>query len=320
MYEPRDLHDLMAMMPAFATPDALDFRATSTIDVGNLRDGLDRMIRDGASVITTTGSWGECHTLLWDEFVTLTHEVLEVADNRVPTFIGCTSVNTREVYQKMLMVREAGAQGVLLGVPYYDVATVDNLVRFYHDMAEAFPDLSIMIYHNPPNHKVHIPVAAFERIVQNPNIIGMKDSHRTPIEFMRLMDIVRGKISVFCYQAQVYPYMDFGAVGCWSVDSWMGPWPVLRLLKAARDHDVALATEIMAELTEHRVGEGRDGVPVDNARKPGFAYAGYCNPGPNRPPFVEISEPSMARAIKRAEYWKSLCAKYRPQVEALAAV
>jgi len=34
-------------------------------------------------VITTTGSWGECHTLLWDEFVTLTHETLEVAKTDV---------------------------------------------------------------------------------------------------------------------------------------------------------------------------------------------------------------------------------------------
>jgi dihydrodipicolinate synthase/N-acetylneuraminate lyase len=321
MYGPEELSGLMAMMPAFATPDALDIRAVDTVDVGNLRAGLDRMIRDGAGVITTTGSWGECHTLLRDEFETLTRETLDVANKRLPVFIGCTSPNSREVYQKMLFVREAGAEGVLLGMPYYDTATADNIARFYQDIAAAFPDLSIMIYHNPVNHKVHIPVSVFTRITQQSNIVGMKDSHRTPLEFQRLQDIIKGKISVFVNQAQLYPYWDLGAVGCWSVDAWMGPWPVLRLLEAAREGDWATAREIIGDITERRVGGGeRAGVPVDNARKPGFAFAGYCNPGPNRPPFVEISDESMAKAKRRAEYWKSLCDKYRPQVEALAAV
>ncbi|MBM2812614.1 MAG: Dihydrodipicolinate synthetase, partial [Chloroflexi bacterium] len=54
MYRADELGGLMAMMPAFATPDATDASATNTIDVGNLRDGVDRMIRDGANAISTT--------------------------------------------------------------------------------------------------------------------------------------------------------------------------------------------------------------------------------------------------------------------------
>ena len=70
MLSANDLSGMMAMMPAFATDDANDIRATATVDVGRLRQGLDRMIRDGADVIATTGSFGECHTLLPDEFRT----------------------------------------------------------------------------------------------------------------------------------------------------------------------------------------------------------------------------------------------------------
>jgi dihydrodipicolinate synthase/N-acetylneuraminate lyase len=321
MYTAEDLSGLMAMMPAFATPDAHDIRATNTVDVGNLREGLDRMIRDGAGVISTMGSFGECHTLLWDEFTTVAREALDVAQKRVPIFIGCTSPNSREVYQKMLFAREAGAEGVLLGMPYYDTATADNIARFYTDIAEAFPEISIMIYHNPVNHKVHIPVAVFNKLVQHPSIVGMKDSHRTPLEFQRLQDIISGKISVFVNQAQLVPHMELGARGCWSIDAWMGPWPVLSLLRATREGDTKTAMQIIAEITEGRVGGGdRAGVPTDSAGKLGIGFAGYCNPGPLRPPFMEVSEESLARVKRRAEYWKGLCAKYRPQVEALAAV
>ena len=37
--------------------------------------------------------------------------------------------------------------------------------------------------------------------------------------------------------------------------------------------------------------------------------------GPNRPPFVVIRPDSLDKQMKRAEGWKKLCEKYRPQVE-----
>ena len=43
MLSAKDVGGLMAMMPAFATDDAGDIRATMTVDVGRLRCGLDRI-------------------------------------------------------------------------------------------------------------------------------------------------------------------------------------------------------------------------------------------------------------------------------------
>lgn len=315
MYAPDELGGLMAMMPAFTTPDGNDIRATDTIAVDNLRDGVNRMIGDGANVITTTGSFGECHTLLFDEFKTLVRATIEVVNKRVPLVLGVTSVNTRETYQKMKFVREAGGEAVLAGVPFYEPATVDNAVQFYQDIAEAFPELSIMIYHNPHNHRIHIPVRAFNKIIQNRNIVAMKDSHRVPLEMIRLHDVIHGKISHFVNQAQLYPYYELGAAGCWSIDAWMGPWPQLALLDAVRDGDAARAKEILADLTGGG-GGGRPEGPSDNASKLGMVFAGYCNPGPNRPPFRVVSDAAVQRAKDRAENYKRLCEKYRPQVEA----
>jgi 4-(2-carboxyphenyl)-2-oxobut-3-enoate aldolase len=311
----KDLGGLMAMMPAFATDDGADMRATATVDVNRLREGLDRMIRDGADVIATTGSFGECHTLLADEFRTLALESVAVVNKRVPLFVGVTSVNAREAVQKMQVVDGSGADGVLLGVPYYFPSTLPNAIRFYKEISEMFPRLNIMIYHNPALHNVRLPVEAFTELVKLPNVVAMKDSHRDPVEFIRLQKIVAGKISVFCFQGQYFQYADLGAPGFWSIDAWMGPWPQFALRDAVRRGDRAAAAEITLDIM------GPTTVNVnyswrETAAKIAIKMAGYVDPGPLRPPFLEIPDEVTAGQRKRVERWKGLCEKYGPAVAA----
>jgi trans-o-hydroxybenzylidenepyruvate hydratase-aldolase len=315
MITANELNGVLGMMPAFATPDALDIRATQTIAVDNLKEGVDKIIIDGVNNIATTGTYGECYNLLFDEFKTLAVATVEAVKKRVPLFIGCTSPNPREVVQKMNFVKDLGAEGVLLGVPYYETLHVQDAIRFYHDIADLFPKLNILIYHNPENHKFTIPVAAFNELVKKPTIIGMKDSHRTTQAFMNLQRIVKGKISVFVNQTQLYPYYKLGAAGCWSTEVWMGPWPVLYLLEMSRRGEDQKAMEAVADLG----GEG-SGRPVPGAgNKRPAEFADYCKVGPTRVPFVTFPEAELTKAKRRAEQWMKLNAKYRPLVEALRA-
>ena len=247
---------------------------------------VDRIIKDGINVIATTGSFGEFHTLLWpEEFETITRATIEVVNKRVPLFIGVTSLNSREVVQKMTFARDAGAEGVLLGVPFYFPSTVENAVRFYHDVAEMFPTLAIMVYHNPALHNVTIPVDAFSRLLENRNVVAMKDSHRDTRQFMNLMRIADGRLSVFVNQLQCYPFVELGAAGFWSYDCWMGPWPMLRLRDAVAQGDVATARQIIFEVSELGIG-GTGSAPLswrETASKLAIQQAGYCEPGSAAP-------------------------------------
>jgi dihydrodipicolinate synthase/N-acetylneuraminate lyase len=314
MVSAQDLSGVMGMMPAFATPDGADIDATSTIDLDNLRDGVNRMIGDGIDVIATTGSFGEFHTLLWPEFETLARATAEVVNKRVPLFIGCTALNSREAVQRMRIAQEVGAYGVLVGVPFYFPSTVDNAVRFYHDISERFPDLGIMIYHNPALHNITIPVDAFHRITQNRNVVAMKDSHRSAEEFSDLMGIVRGKMTIFVNQMQFAAYSERGATA------------LLALRDAVRAGDLEAAKRITTELSGPRSGDGHapSGPPNlswrETANKIAQGFAGYVNPGPLRPPFVELPADVVENAKKRAAYWNELCARYRSEVKTPAAV
>jgi dihydrodipicolinate synthase/N-acetylneuraminate lyase len=320
MIRAQDLKGVMAMMPAFTTPDGDSLSATDTVNATALESAVDRIIRDGVDVIATMGSFGECHTLLWEEQKKLAEATIAAARKRVPIIIGCTSLNTRETLKKMKFAAAAGADGVLCGVPFYFPATVDNAVQFYLDLADAFPNLGIVIYHNPPLHHVTLPVSAFEKLVTRPNIVAMKDSHRTPLAFIQLMNIVKGKISVFCNQTQGYPYVMLGAVGCWSIAAWMGPWPVLHLRDACRAGDWETAKQICLDLeAAGKTPSGGDLHWRENSMKLAMNYAGYCSPGPLRPPFRVVPPEIIEHAKQQAANWKKLCAKYPPKKAVAAA-
>jgi dihydrodipicolinate synthase/N-acetylneuraminate lyase len=304
-----DLKGISAMMPAFATDQALKINATETIDLDRLANGVDRMVKAGVDVITTTGSFGEASNLLLSELSTLARGTVEVVNHRVPVIIGCVSQNSREIFQKMKIAQDAGADGVIVAVPSYFPSTVENAVNMFSELAEAYPKLGILIYHNPTLHRITLPVAAFEAISKNKNIVGMKDSHRSPLQFMQLMDIVRGKISVFVNQAQYYPYRDLGAAGFWSIDIWMGPEPLIYLKRMVEQGNIAKVREVLMDISSYyRTGD--DLRWREMAHKIAVRYAGFVDPGPLRPPFTKVPDDVLERQRKRAENWRALCEKY----------
>jgi dihydrodipicolinate synthase/N-acetylneuraminate lyase len=111
MVTAKDVQGVMAMMPSFSTQDAASLNSKNTIEVDNLKAGVDRMINDGVDVITTTGSFGECYNLDWDEYKTLAVATVDAVKKRVPLFIGSTSPNAREVVERLKFVKTSAPTG-----------------------------------------------------------------------------------------------------------------------------------------------------------------------------------------------------------------
>ena len=319
MLGPQDLAGVCAMMPAFTTNDGDRIDATMTVNTETLSTAVDRIIKDGVDIIATTGTFGEFYSLLWEEQKVLIKATVEAVQKRVPLFIGCTSLNTREVLKKMQFIREAGADGVITGVPFYMPLTGDNAAQFYLDIADAFPDLAILIYHNPPYHRATIPVGAFKELVTRRNIVAMKDSHRNVDAFSKLMDIVQGRIKVFVRQAQLFPYALLGAPGCWSIDVWMGPWPLLSLRDACKAGDWAKARELSRQIRDATEGPSNMDLKWrDQVAKLSINEAGYCTAGPLRAPFRHIPEHVFEEARTRGKRWKKLAESCRAETGARA--
>jgi dihydrodipicolinate synthase/N-acetylneuraminate lyase len=313
MITSNDLKGIMTMMPAFTKKDGDRIDATDTIDTDELARTVDKIISDGGcNVLTTTGSFGEFHTLLWDEHKKLIEATVAANKKRVPLFIGCTNLNPREAIRQAKFAQDAGADGVLLGVPFYYQASVDNAVQFFHDVADALPKMGVMIYHNPTHHRVTIPVSAFKKLTEKTNIVAMKDSHRTPLQFVELTSITKGKMSIFVNQTQMYPYYQMGAAGCWSFNVWMGPSPVMTLRDACFAQNWELAKQICLDLEGvNRVGPNIGNlVWRENVFKLAVNEADYCTAGPLRAPWRIVPDEVKDNSKKIAAYWKTLCVKY----------
>lgn len=303
---PADFGGLMAMMPAFATPDAADEYATDTVDADETVRAVDRIVVDGADVITTTGSFGEFHTLLPDEHAALVAAAVKGAGRRVPVIAGCVGLNTREVLARVHAAVDAGADGVLVGVPFYFPATQANALRFLEVVAAAHPTVPVMIYHNPTLHDVHLSVQLLADLIgRHPNVMATKDSHRDTREFAHLRRELGDRLSVFVAAWQYEAYHRLGARGFWTYDCWMDPRPVLELRRAVAAGEYDWARELTLAL--HPVPPPGGTLSWrETLAKIAIGKAHYCVPGPLRPPFVEIPADVEERAAARAQRWLRL--------------
>jgi dihydrodipicolinate synthase/N-acetylneuraminate lyase len=113
-------------------------------------------------------------------------------------------------------------------------------------------------------------------------------------------------------QAQMYPYMQYGASGCWSICAWMGPSPLFRLRDACSAGDWETAKQICIDMTDAYKSPGRPGDLFwrENSHKLVINEAGYCYAGPLRPPFCHVPPEIIEHSKQNAANWKKLCAKY----------
>lgn len=316
---PSDLGGILAMMPAFATDDAASVHATATVDTDRLDRGVRRLVDDGIDVLATTGSFGEFHTLLEDEFETLTRATVEAVGGRIPVFAGCTALNSRHAFRRARVAQEAGADGLLVGIPFYFPSTVENAVRFVRDIAAEFPDLAIMLYHNPTLHHVTLPIRAMAELAELPSVVAMKDAHRETRDFTALQRATGGRIKVFVATWQFHGYEPLGAAGFWSYDCWMGPEPVLRLRDAVRAGRRDEAADITLDLYPPR-----EQLPSlswrETLAKLAIAKAGYVDPGPLRPPFVLIPPEVERAAEERSARWQAARSRWATDETAPGAI
>ena len=129
------------------------------------------------------------------------------------------------------------------------------------------------------------------------------------------MKVVHGKIAVLCSQAQYVPYAELGAAGFWSIDAWMGPWPLFALRDAVKRGDIKAAKDIILDIAPP--GSRTPSLSWrETAAKIAIGMAGYVEPGPLRPPFLDIPADVVEAQRKRVERWRGLCAKYAPADQA----
>jgi len=155
------------------------FKKNGELDLEGLRENTRYLAEKGKGkglVLVPTGSTGENYAILDDELKRVVKTVVDAANGKVPVIAGTGHSGTLPVIEHSKYAQEAGADGVMVVLPYYHVPDEQGLYQHYAKIAEAL-DIGVLIYNNPDVSKIYIKPSLMKRIVENvPGIIGIKEN------------------------------------------------------------------------------------------------------------------------------------------------
>lgn len=324
-----DLRGVVAVTPTPALPGADGLDAFDTVDVEESERMIRALLDAGIDGILTNGTLGEMATLTldeWQTFARVVAETVQSAGSEIPVFVGATALGTREIAQRVSFLRDLGLRGAFLGRPFWSQLGPETMAQFYEDIADAFPDMSFVLYDNPEAFKAPIPPAVYARLAKHPGIIGVKYALITP-KFRSDVLAVDGNMRILPIEADwlvaktLYPDE---MVGCWSSSACCGPEPALFLRdvlgagdqESARwmtqrlewTYDVFLARENFPEFSRYNI-------PLEKAR---FDEAGFVKAGPTRAPYQVVPEAYLEGARENGRRWRQVVDEVPDRAAALS--
>jgi 4-hydroxy-tetrahydrodipicolinate synthase len=127
--------------------------------------------------ILATGSTGECYALSEAEWKKSVDITIEAAKGKLPVMVGTAQAGTDLTIARCQYAEKAGADGVMIVHPYYHIASTEGLYNHYKAIAEACPNLGIMIYNNEVVSKISIDAELLAKLSKIPNIVACKENN-----------------------------------------------------------------------------------------------------------------------------------------------
>ncbi|MGA7965440.1 MAG: 4-hydroxy-tetrahydrodipicolinate synthase [Gammaproteobacteria bacterium] len=223
--------------------------AAGAIDNAALERLVDWHIEAGTEALVIAGTTGESPTLLRDEHESLLRRVIGIVDGRVPVIAGTGSNSTEQTLDMSRRAAAAGADGLLLVVPYYNKPPQRALAAHFRAVADAV-DCPILLYNVPSRTGVDLLPETVAELSTVANIVGIKEASA---RVERVSELRRRCGPDFVLlsgdDATAAAFMLAGGDGVISVTANVVPERMRRLCDAARAGDVETARELDRELT-----------------------------------------------------------------------
>ena len=159
-------------IPALITPMLED----GSVDYASLRKLIDWHIAEGTDCIGVVGTTGESPTVNVEEHREIIRVSVEQAKGRVPIMAGCGANSTAEAIELAKFAKSVGADCQLQVVPYYNKPTQEGMYQHFKAIAEAVPDLPIILYNVPGRSVADLQHETVLRLAQVPGIVGIKEA------------------------------------------------------------------------------------------------------------------------------------------------
>lgn len=186
------------------------------IDEKKLREQVDYVIDGGVLGVLAFGSNGEFYVIEEDEMERGLKIMVDQAAGRVPVYFGIGAISTRKCVRLAKMAAANGAAGISILQPMFLKPTEAELFLHFKTIAEAVPELPVLLYNNPGRVGYTMSGNLVERLAHEvDNIVGMKDTSgdiTQTSEFIRRTRDVNFKV-FGGKDTLLYASMCHGAVG-----------------------------------------------------------------------------------------------------------
>ena len=271
-------------IPALVTPMLED----GSVDYISLRKLIDWHIAEGTDGIGVVGTTGESPTVNVEEHREIIRVSVEQAKGRVPIMAGCGANSTSEAIALAKFAKSVGADCQLQVVPYYNKPTQEGIYQHFKAIAEAVPDLPIILYNVPGRTVADMQHDTVLRLAKVPGIVGIKEATGNIERAQWLIRDLPKEFSVYSGDdPTAVALMLCGGKGNVSVSANIAPRLMHELCVAAIAGNVQKAMEIQFKLMpiHKNLFVEANPIPVKWA----MARMGLCG-GTLRLPMTELSK------------------------------
>ena len=232
-------------MVAIVTPMNID----GSVDWPALEKLVEHHIAQGTDAIVSVGTTGESATLDHNEHTEVIERTVKAVAGRIPVIGGTGANSTSEAVLLTERAAAAGVDGCLLVVPYYNKPPQDGLAAHFRAIAEAAPELPLMLYNIPGRTGCSMAPETVAQLMDCPNVVSFKAASGTTEEVTALRLACGSKLAIYSGDdGLTLPMMSVGAVGVVSVASHVVGPQIRAMIEAYLRGDAAVALALHEQL------------------------------------------------------------------------
>jgi len=195
---------------------------------------VEAQIAGGVDGLVPCGTTGESPTLTHEEHARVIERTVARARGRVQVVAGAGSNSTREAVAMCKHAERAGADAVMVVVPYYNRPTQEGLHRHFVEVAKSVR-LPVVVYNIPGRTGSDLAPETLARIAQDaPNVVAIKEATGNVLRAQKIAQTMGPRMAILSGDdVLTLPMIAVGARGVISVTSNVLPAEVSRATRLA---------------------------------------------------------------------------------------
>jgi 4-hydroxy-tetrahydrodipicolinate synthase len=230
---------IQGVLTAMATP----FDENGGLDTAAGRRLAAHLLEHGSHGLVVGGTTGECPTLTDEETIELLQAVRAEVGDEALLVCGTGTNDTRHSRELTKKAAAASADASLVVAPYYNKPNRAGLKAHFEAVAEAVPELPLVMYNIPSRVVINMPPDLLGELAAVDNIVAVKQANDDQLGPIEGLTVLAGNDNT------LLRVIEFGGGGGITVASHVAGVQMREMWDAGQGGDVARAREIDAELT-----------------------------------------------------------------------